>query len=201
MALQGLLDAWCRLTRCAIPAVWRRRCHHRLLGRWQGRAATRRQGWWRSLRVGVRPRRRERELLPNDLALTLAGCSADDELLRPRVRVLFEHQPDSPDRDWSGPSQTDCLRSRRLRTPAVCALTQRARSIGQSGSSDVSSTSTSSWRFRHFSWATGGVAGRIRFITGPSFIAPKRGWCRLPRQAMRKRSAQRPSFGQLVPLL
>jgi hypothetical protein len=59
------------------------------------------------------------------------------------------------------------------RQPLV-AWPTRARSIGQSGSSDVSSTSTSSSRFRHSSWATDGVSERIRFIIGPPILRAER---------------------------
>ena len=56
------------------------------------------------LPLDTRPGRREGELLPKDLAHTLAGCRADDELLRPRMRVLFKDQAASSERDRSGPS-------------------------------------------------------------------------------------------------
>ena len=68
--------------------------------------------------------------------------------------VLFADQPDSPDGCGLTPHQANRLSASGGRTPAAGPLIQESVSIGHSGSSDVSSTSTDSSRLRHCSCAT-----------------------------------------------
>ena len=70
-------------------------------------------------------RRRECELLPYNLAVTARSERADDEFLRPRLRVFFKDNSDCPESNWDLEHQTDRLRSRRSRPPASASLRQK----------------------------------------------------------------------------
>ncbi len=61
---------------------------------------------------------REGELLPNDLPLAIACCSAEHELLRPCLDKLLEDEQNASNCDRCRPFENDGLRPRSTRPPA-----------------------------------------------------------------------------------